>query len=93
MNLQALDSLRQQIHNSYTRFLLDNWELDLRPRSKLVLSAPRRIEVTCYATKDGRTQLGEPLSFTLAEASRFGPEELERTLDHIRISINMNKLI
>jgi hypothetical protein len=93
MNLQALDSLRTKVHNSYLSFLLDGWELDIRPRSKLVMSHPRRIEITCFSDRDGRIPLGAPLSYTIVEAANFGPAELERMLDHIRISINMNKLI
>lgn len=95
MNLQALDSLRQNTHSAYIRFLLDEWELDLQPRSKLIPN-PYRIEVTCFSTKDAhgeRIPLGEPLSYTLTEAARFGPKELERMLEHIRLSINLNKLI
>ena len=92
MNLQALDSLRQRIHNAYLGALLDEWELELRPRSKLV-TKPLRIEVSCFSTKDGRIPLGEPLSYTIAEASGFGPEELERMYAHVRLIINLNKLI
>jgi hypothetical protein len=95
MNLGTLDSLRHHIQNSYLSFLRDEWELDLRPRSKLLLNPPR-IEITCFSTKEpveSRVTLGEPLVYTIAEAARFGPEELERMLDHVRISINMNKLL
>jgi hypothetical protein len=95
MNLQALDSLRQRVHNSYLSFILDEWELDLRPRSKLLLNPPR-IEITCFSTKDAtgsRVALGIPLVYSITEASEFGPEELGRMFDHIRLSINMNKLI
>jgi hypothetical protein len=95
MNLQALDALRQRIHNSYLSFLLYEWELDLRPRSKLLFNPPR-IEITCFSTKDdtaSRVTLGEPLAYTLEEAARFGPDERGRMLDHIHIATNMNKLI
>jgi hypothetical protein len=95
MNLQALDALRRRVHDSYLSYLLDQWELDLRPRSKLLLNPPR-IEITCFSTKgtiEQRVPLGGPLVYTITEASGFGPDELERMLDHIRISTNMNKLI
>lgn len=92
MNLLTIEALRHPIQDQYNTFLLEEWELDLRARAKLNL-ARRTIEVFCHRIHDGRIPLGEPLVYTFAEAKSFGPTELSRMLDHVRLTININKLI
>ena len=92
MNLLTLESLRLPIEDQYRTFLLEEWELDLRARAKLNLSR-RTVEVHCHRIHDERVPLGEPLVYTFAEASAFSPAELSRMLDHVRTTINLNKLI
>ena len=92
MNLLTLESLRRTIGDQYTTFLLEEWELDLRARAKLCL-ARRTIEVCCHRIHDERVPLGEPLVYTFSEARDFGPAELSRMLDHVKPTINLNKLI
>ena len=92
MNLRTLEALRQPIEDQYRTFLLEEWELDLRARVKLSL-ARRTVEVHCHRIHDERVPLGEPLVYTFTEARDFGPDELSRMLDHVKLVINLNKLI
>lgn len=94
MNLQSLESLRSDVETRYLSLLLDRWELDIRPRARVYLNYPRRIEVRCYHTRsDFRVPLGMPLVFELDEARRMGSDELEKMLDHLQIIINLGKLL
>jgi hypothetical protein len=92
MNLLTLESMRLPIEDQYRTFLLEEWELDLRARAKLNL-ARRTIEVHCHRVHDERVPLGAPLVYTFAEATTFGPAERSRMLDHVSMTINLNKLI
>lgn len=92
MNLRTLESLRLGIEDSYRQRLLEEWELDLRAKARLN-PGKRTIEVNCVRLHYGRIPLGEPLIYTFSEALNFGPEELERMLNHVRLTINLNKLI
>jgi hypothetical protein len=92
MNLLTLESLRSTIEDQYRNFLLEEWELDLRARAKLNL-ARRTVEVRCHRVHDERIPLGEPLVYTFAEAKAFGPNDLSRMLDHVKLTTNLNKLI
>jgi hypothetical protein len=92
MNLCTFEAMRHSIEDSYRNFLLQEWELDLRARAVLSI-VTRTIRVECHRVLDGRVPLGTPLTYTFAEATAFGPAEFARMIDHVRLSINMNKLL
>ncbi len=92
MNLRTLETTRLEIQDQYTSLLLQQNELDIRPRAKLNIGG-RVVEVHCFRVWDERVPLGEPLVFTFHHALNFGPDELERMISHVRTTIHLNQLI